>query len=120
MRIFQILFFSVLFLFSCGQEPNESTEIIKDDSVTQAKNKETAPEFTVLTVEYPETGWGYQILQDGKIAIDQKHIPVIQGYKGFTSREKAEKTATFIVEKMKKGVFPPTLTETELDSLKVL
>jgi hypothetical protein len=54
------------------------------------------------------------------LAIDQKHIPVIQGYKSFSSKEKAEKTGNFIVQKMKNGIFPPTLTEQELDSLEVL
>jgi len=120
MRIFEFLFLTLFLLYSCGQESNESSDIIEDDTVAQSGNKQTAPEFTVVTVEYPGVGWGYQILQDGKLAIDQKHIPVIQGYKGFSSKEKAEKTGGFIVEKMKKGVFPPTLTETELDSLGVL
>ncbi|MFN5911173.1 MAG: DUF4907 domain-containing protein [Bacteroidota bacterium] len=80
----------------------------------------SSPEFTVIAVEYPESGWGYQILQDGKLAIDQKHIPVIQGYRGFSTKENAEKTANYIVDKLERGIFPPTLTIEELDSLEVL
>lgn len=117
------LFISFLLIFSsCGEgstrtssEDNEQIE-----TSTSPISKAKGPEFTVIAVEYPNVGWGYQILQDGKLAIDQKHIPVIQGYKSFSSKEKAEKTGNFIVQKMKNGIFPPTLTEDELDSLEVL
>ena len=116
MKQLAILPLFLILLISCTNE-------IKKDSahedIVESLEKVTNPEFTVITVEYAE-GWGYQILQDGKLAIDQKNIPVIQGYKGFSSREKAEITGQFIVTKLKKGIFPPTLTQEELDSLKVL
>ena len=117
------LFLTIVVLsVSCGEK--STSESIEDnqqnDSLSEPVTKAKGPEFTVITVEYPSTGWGYQILQDGKLAIDQKHIPVIQGYKSFSSKEKAEKTGNFIVQKMKNGIFPPTLTEQELDSLEVL
>ena len=107
------LFLTIVVLsVSCGEK--STSESIEDnqqnDSLSEPVTKAKGPEFTVITVEYPSTGWGYQILQDGKLAIDQKHIPVIQGYKSFSSKEKAEKTGNFIVQKMKNGIFPPTLT----------
>jgi hypothetical protein len=117
-----VLFITVLMCFSC--EEKSTSSVVDDnqqiDSSSPSPSKTKGPEFTVITVEYPNFGWGYQILQDGKLAIDQKHIPVIQGYKSFSSKEKAEKTGNFIVQKMKNGIFPPTLTEQELDSLEVL
>jgi hypothetical protein len=117
------LFLTIVVLsVSCGEKSTSS--VVEDnqqiDSPSQPLSKAKGPEFTVISVEYPNVGWGYQILQDGKLAIDQKHIPVIQGYKSFSSKEKAEKTGNFIVQKMKNGIFPPTLTEEELDSLEVL
>lgn len=118
-----VLFIAILIIsVSCGEKsPSEHEEVNQHiDSSAQPISKAKGPEFTVITVEYPNVGWGYQILQDGKLAIDQKHIPVIQGYRSFSSKEKAEKTGNFIVQKMKKGIFPPTLTEQELDSLEVL
>ena len=117
------LFLTILILcVSCGEKSTSSSDEDNQqiETLSQVATKAEGPEFTVITIEYPNIGWGYQILQDGKLAIDQKHIPVIQGYKGFSSKEKAEKTGNFIVEKMKNGIFPPTLTEKELDSLAVL
>ena len=122
MRSF-VLFIAILIIsVSCGEKsPSENREVNQQiDSSVESLSKVKDPEFTLITVEYPTIGWGYQILQDGKLAIDQKHIPVIQGYRSFSSKEKAEKTGNFIVQKMKNGIFPPTLTEQELDSLEVL
>ncbi len=118
-----VLFIAILILsVSCGEKTTNSSveDSPRNESTSEQVPIENGPEFTVITVEYPNVGWGYQILQDGKLAIDQKHIPVIQGYKSFSSKEKAEKTGNFIVQKMKNGIFPPTLTEEELDSLEVL
>ena len=122
MRSF-VLFIAILIIsVSCGEKsPSENREVNQQiDSSVESLSKVKDPEFTLITVEYPTIGWGYQILQDGKLAIDQKHIPVIQGYRSFSSKEKAEKTGNFIVQKMKNGIFPPTLTKQELDSLEVL
>lgn len=117
-----VLYIAVFILIgSCG-EKSASLSVEDNQEITSSQPRSNAsdPEFTLITVEYPNVGWGYQILQDGKLAIDQKHIPVIQGCKSFSSKEKAEKTGNFIIQKMKNGVFPPTLTEEELDSLEVL
>ena len=122
MRSF-VLFIAILIIsVSCGEKsPSENREVNQQiDSSVESLSKVKDPEFTLITVEYPTIGWGYKILKDGKLAIDQKHIPVIQGYRSFSSKEKAEKTGNFIVQKMKNGIFPPTLTEQELDSLEVL
>jgi len=115
----RLSFFVLMFFLisSCGQEIERSE---KESVQKEPVNVSNSLEYTVIAVEYPETGWGYQILQDGKLAIDQKHIPVIQGYRGFSSKENAEKAANFIVGKMQRGIFPPTMTEEELDSLGVL
>jgi hypothetical protein len=116
MKLICCIAFLALFS-SCGQTNTEDKDRVPK---TESKTVKAASEYTVITVEDPSLGWGYQILQDGKLAIDQKHIPAIQGYKGFSTKENAEITAKYIVNKMENGVFPPTLTLDELDSLGVL
>ena len=64
--------------------------------------------------------WGYQLLKDGKLMIDQKNIPAIQGNRGFSTKEKAEVMGSFILQKVKNGGFPPTVSIEEMDSLGVL
>lgn len=65
-------------------------------------------------------GWGYRILMDGELYINQPHIPAVQGNKGFSTEEDAAKTAEFAISKMNMGFVPPTMTVAELDSLGVL
>ncbi|MFT5858475.1 MAG: hypothetical protein ACI865_000563 [Flavobacteriaceae bacterium] len=69
-----------------------------------------------------ETGneWGYQIFDGSQMMIKQMHIPAIQGNYGFDTKEKAEITASFILDKLQNDIFPPAVNQAELDSLGVL
>lgn len=113
-----ILFIFVAFLiFSCE---NQKDTISEETEVTTESTKSVEPEYSVVTTQDSEYGWGYQLFKDGKLIIDQKHVPAIQGKKGFSSKEDADLTANYILEKIKKGAFPPTVSVEELDSLGVL
>src|SRR5262245_52368708 len=65
-------------------------------------------------------GWGYDILNDSALLVHQPIIPGVMGNNGFASSAYAEKTAAFVINKIKHGVFPPTVTNHELDSLGVI
>ena len=113
------LILSILVLFSCGNsESKESFNPTNDREVYSGKVQE--PAYTMEVAENVEFGWGYQLFKDGKLMIDQKHIPAIQGEKGFSSKENAEITGNYILSKIKNGDFPPTVSVQELDSLGVL
>lgn len=113
-----ILFYSCLLLMvSC--KTNMKTED-SEESKKPLKTNSTEPVYSIFTTEKEGIGWGYQILKDGKLMIDQDHIPAVEGNKGFSSKEDAEKTANFMLQKIKNGVFPPTISIEELDSLEVL
>ncbi|MDQ3190746.1 MAG: DUF4907 domain-containing protein [Bacteroidota bacterium] len=65
------------------------------------------------------TGWGYKIFNSEKILINQENIPAVSGIKSFKSEDEAMITANLAVKKIKNGFFPPTITISELDSLKI-
>lgn len=70
---------------------------------------------------YPlNKGWGYRIYFDQKMVIDQSHIPAINNIIGFSNKEQAQQIANLVIKKIKKGIFPPTISIAELDSLKVI
>jgi hypothetical protein len=100
------------------------TQPAKNELVEGEKNKantaRVSEKYEVLTTINEDQGFGYQILKDGKLMIDQKNIPAIQGARGFSSKADAEKTANYVLEKIKKGAFPPTISVEELDSLGVI
>lgn len=111
-----IIPFIVLTLFGCSNVDNPV-----EDAKPKVENEiEQSVEKSFKIIYTDEIGWGYQIYDGSKMMINQIHIPAIQGMKGFDSKEKAEKAATYILEKINEGVFPPTVTAEILDSLGVL
>ena len=112
----------VSFVSCSSNDVVESVEIqptkIKETTVPVVKEK--IEEFSLEATFSPEFGWGYQILNNGQLYINQPHIPSVQGNKGFDSKDKAIKTAEYIISKLEKNIFPPTVSPEELDSLGVL
>lgn len=115
------LIFILTILFSSCQEKTKDT--IQEDEVPivpKSHPQSTEGSFTFQTIHEENVGWGYQILNHGKLYINQPHIPSIQGHQGFDTEAKAQKTVEFIIYKLNKNLFPPTVTPAELDSLEVL
>lgn len=72
--------------------------------------------FKVETIR-GEQGWGYHIRQDTTLVIEQKVIPGVPGTGGFATQEEAAKTGGLVKQKLDRGIFPPTISARELDSL---
>ena len=66
-----------------------------------------------------EDGWGYKVLNQDSLLINQPFIPMISGIKRFKTEDDALKTGSLMVAKIKAGVFPPTINLSELDSLHI-
>jgi hypothetical protein len=64
------------------------------------------------------TGWGYEIIVDGKTFIHQQYIPAVEGYKSFETSEDALKVGNYLVEKMKNKKHP-IITVEELKQLNI-
>lgn len=118
-----ILVFVLFSMVSCSSNSNETeAEPLKKES-TNIDNVGVHLDQEAYTLEAtfsPEFGWGYQILNNGELYINQPHIPSVQGNKGFDSKDKAIKTAEYIINKLEHDIFPPTVSPEELDSLDVL
>jgi hypothetical protein len=123
---------TILILTSCTGS-NEVDEIEKNSSDTSiiatseilnpdttATNSLSEIQYSYEAFETPGIGWGYKIFEYGKLFINQPHMPAVQGNKGFSSLEDANKTAEFAISKMQNGIIPPTISTQELDSLGVL
>lgn len=72
--------------------------------------------FKVETIR-GEHGWGYHIRQDTTLVIEQKVIPGVPGINGFATEQEAANTGALVKQKLERGIFPPTISAHELDSL---
>ena len=66
-----------------------------------------------------ENGWGYKIYVDNKIYITQNVIPGVPGNTAFRSSKEAQKVANLVLDKINKGILPPTITVNELKELHI-
>lgn len=91
--------------------------LVLDDSF--AYNQPIPKNISYKLVEKEDKSWGYQIYRDEKLILDQPHIPGISGKKGFINSTEAAVVAKKVISKMKKGIFPPTITEEDLQKMKI-
>src|SRR5688572_6084853 len=96
---------SICTLLSCSQAKSPSPPIItsadttlndtsalRDSLVQEMKQKQI--EYFIIKV--PGGQYGYYIMVDGGMYIEQKTIPAISGNKGFATKEEAEKIAKLV------------------------
>lgn len=62
------------------------------------------------------SGWGYDILVNGKLLIHQVSVPAISGDRGFEKKEQAEQAASLIINKIENGR-EPTLTTFDVQKI---
>lgn len=67
-----------------------------------------------------EQTYGYDIYQGKTRYIHQATIPSVNGDAGFSSKEKAARAARLIIEKLKAGIFPPSVSAEELKKIKAI
>jgi len=63
-------------------------------------------------------GWGYDVLMNDSIYIHQQQMPAVQGTRGFTTQQEAEKVANLVVDRIRKKELP-TIYLRDLDSLHI-
>ncbi len=123
-----------LFLLSCNSVESNSEQVSKTNTeqtvhFEQVEKECLAPKgevntrenvFSIVVFFVEEQGWGYKILNNQNLFINQPVIPSLPGNAGFSAEKHALKTAEYIVYKLENGIFPPSITPEELDSLGVL
>jgi hypothetical protein len=113
----QVLFCMIL-LFSAtallAQQPENNTAVFpKAETYTHTK-------LSYKIIEAANKTFGYDIYADDKLMIHQKSIPAMPGNDGFKTKADAEKVAQLVIEKIKKGEMPPTVSVEEMKKLKVI
>ncbi len=99
-----------------------SPQLIEIDSVnlkdSLAKGNKSL--LAVNVIHDDTLGYGYDILNDGKLYIHQPIIPAISGKQGFKTEADAKRVGEYVKNKIDNGIMPPTLTVDELKKLGVV
>ena len=118
------IFLTVLFmLFIFAGLPAKSLAVEKvadKQEIKQQKNPYAKAEITIKIIPSVNNTFGYDIFINGQPALHQPHIPALPGNKGFTTKERAQKVAEFVVKKIRKNNMPPTVSVDDLNKMGVL
>jgi len=76
--------------------------------------------LTYKIISAPKKTFCYDIYADGRLMIHQPSAPGLPGNEGFKTKADAEKVAKLVIDKIKKGEMPPSVTKEEMEKLKVL
>jgi len=86
------------------------------NTIKKEKNSDT---YTAKILSNTDKSYGYEILKENKVLIHQQNIPGQAGLKGFQKTDDAKKVALLVIEKLSKGIMPPTIEIKELIQLKI-
>lgn len=121
------LFGFVLCLSIGCVEKNDSglvgDSVIKDSLLQSGPDTLQSPEITVITYRNDTvpgvelTGWGFDLYKNGKRFIHQPTVPVVRGNSGFATEDQAQRAGQLVSEKIRSGVMPPSLDESDLKAL---
>src|SRR5207247_1715157 len=75
---------------------------------------------TYKVIDAPKQTYGYDVFADGRLMIHQTSAPALPGNEGFKTKEDATKVALLVIDKIKKGEMPPTISIDEMKKLNVI
>ena len=90
------------------------------EEVKEQKKPYANAELTIKIIPSANNTFGYDILLYGRPFVHQPCIPGLPGNEGFTTKERAESVAEFVVKKIRNNEMPPTVTIEDLNTMGVL
>ena len=115
----------IVFIFAClpgisiSAEENTGKQDVKKET-KQQNNPYADAETSIRIISSAKKTFGYDILINGMPLVHQPSIPALPGNEGFSTKEKAQKVAEFVVKKIKRNEMPPTVTIDDLNNMGVL
>jgi hypothetical protein len=88
--------------------------------VKEQENPYANAEITIKIIPSANNTFGYDILLYGRPLVHQPNIPGLPGNEGFTTKERAQTVAEFVVKKIRNNEMPPTVTIEDLNTMGVL
>lgn len=102
--------------------PVNTDSLKKESAAIKEANRQRMTNAIIqhFVIKADSSTYGYSIYIDGKLYVYQTTIPAMPGNRGFSNVDSAEKTALLVIEKIKQGELPPTLSADELRQRKII
>ena len=107
--------FATTMLFAQAQAQPDSNGAKFPEAGAYANTK-----LTYKIIDAPNHTFCYDVYADARLLIHQTSIPAMPGNEGFKTKADAEKVAKLVMDKIKKGEMPPTVSVEEMKKLKVI
>ena len=107
--------FATTMLFAQAQAQPDSNGAKFPEAGAYANTK-----LTYKIIDAPNHTFCYDVYADGRLLFHQTSIPAMPGNEGFKTKGDAEKVAELVIDKIKKGEMPPTVSVEEMQKLKVI
>ena len=103
-----------------AQAPSAPTQPDRSAEKFPAASTYANTKLTYKIIDAPKHTYGYDVFADGRLMIHQTSAPALPGNEGFKTKEDATKVALLVIEKIKNGEMPPTITIDEMKKLNVI
>lgn len=115
---YPIALLTALLFATCGTVAAQQ----RDTATASAANFPAAEvhkdaQLTARIVDAPNGTFGYEVYSDGKLLVQQQNVPGRPGWNGCPERAQADKLSALVIDKIRHGIMPPTVTEEELKAL---
>jgi hypothetical protein len=118
------IFLAALFmLFIFAGLPGTSIsadEAAGKEAKQQERNPYTNAEISIKIIPAVNNTFGYDILVWGRPLVHQPTIPGLPGNEGFSTKERAQTAAEFVVKRIRRNEMPPTVTIEDMTNMSVL
>lgn len=76
--------------------------------------------LTYKIIHAAKKTWCYDIYAESRLMIHQPSVPAMPGNEGFKTKKGAESVAKLVIEKIRKGEMPPTVSIEEMKKVKAI
>ena len=103
-----------------AQAPSAPTQSDGSAAKFPAASAYANTKLTYKVIDAPKHTYGYDVFGDGQLMIHQTSVPALPGNQGFKTKEAATKVALLVIDKIKQGEIPPTISIDEMKTLNVI
>ena len=115
-----ILFFGASITMLFAQAPSAPTNLRVSSVQFPEANVYANTTLSYKVIDVPDHTYGYDVFADGRLMIHQTSVPALPGNEGFKTKDDATKVALLVIEKLRKGEMPPTISIDEMKQLNAI